>query len=338
MYAQIERHRYNNPLNIYYDILFNFMEVIVELSKEHPTLPVAEVRACLDACDIEYEELYHNSVFFARINKRISEFADRIAMSFSINEFLGYTIDECVENANIKGTFKVEGGTYSMRKELGEKIREKSRAKVDLENPDTIIKIFSERKLFFAREIAKIERRYFEGRRPPKRPFSPPVSMHPRIARALVNLTRVHRSETLLDPFCGTGGILIEAGMIGAKVIGIDIKKKMVEGCKKNLDYYGIHNYELFNEDMREFEGGADAIATDFPYGRSSHLSDEMEKLYEEAFEKMGEMLNKERRAVVGLPSLRYRDIAKKYFKIEEIHCVRVHKNLTRFFYVLLRF
>lgn len=317
------------------------MLILIELSKEHPTLPVSEVRACFEACGIDYIELYHNSVFVAEIkNADFEEFASRVAMSFSINELLGRNMKECLRNLSIEGSFKIEGGKYEMRKKLGELISKEKNAIVDLENPKTIIKIFSE--TYFCREIAKIDRGKFEARRPPARPFSTPVSMHPRIARAMVNLTKVKKNENLLDPFCGTGGLLIEAGSVGARAVGIDVKKKMVDGCIKNMEYYGIKNYEIIHGDMRkfegDFEGGVDAIATDFPYGRSSHLSDEMKKLYAEAFEKMAEWLKDGRRAVAGLPSLEYRNVAKKYFRIEEIHCLRVHKSLTRYFYVLSKF
>ncbi|RLF40792.1 MAG: RNA methyltransferase, partial [Thermoplasmata archaeon] len=36
------------------------MKVLFELSGDHPTLPVSEIRACLRACEMDAEELYHN--------------------------------------------------------------------------------------------------------------------------------------------------------------------------------------------------------------------------------------------------------------------------------------
>ncbi|GAH56289.1 unnamed protein product, partial [marine sediment metagenome] len=63
----------------------------------------------------------------------------------------------------------------------------------------------------------------------------------PKIARALVNLSGVKEKELFLDPFCGTGGILIEAGEIGARVIGIDVQGKMVRGAEENLGFYGLN-------------------------------------------------------------------------------------------------
>ncbi len=45
--------------------------------------------------------------------------------------------------------------------------------------------------------------------------------MSPKLARCMVNLTGVKENDLVLDPFCGTGGILIEAGIMGARVIGV---------------------------------------------------------------------------------------------------------------------
>ncbi len=313
------------------------MKILIELSKEHATLPLSEARACMNACEINYREIYHNSLFIIDVFKgNFDEYSKRIALTFTLNEIIGENLKDFIENLRIHGSFKIEGGKYEMREKLGEIIKNDKKVKVDLKKPDNILKIYSiNKKKYFCREIKKIDRKQFEARKPNNRPFHPPVSMHPKIARALVNLTQIKKKQTLLDPFCGSGGLLIEGCLIGAKGIGIDIKKKMVEGCKKNMDYYKIDNYEVFNMDMRDFDIKVDAVATDFPYGRSSHISDEMNKLYADAIEKISDFLKRGKRAVIGLPSLEYREICKNYFKMEEIHCLKAHRSLTRFFYVL---
>ncbi len=308
------------------------MQIIFEISREHPTLPIAEIRACLNTYKIKFDELYHDGTYIAKIyeKRKLKKVANRLAMSHSINELLGKNEEELLKNLREKNkSFKVEGGNLYVRKKIGKLLVEKKNLKVDLEEPDIIIKILDK---FFCREIYKIDRSQFEKRRGSKRPFSIPTTMHPRLARAMINLSEIKENEVLLDPFCGTGGILIEAGLLGIKVIGIDIKRELIEGCKRNLEYYGIKNYELYNEDMRNVDIKVDAVVTDFPYGRASHLSDKMDKLYKEAIRKIAEYTDK---AVVGLPSLKFIDYIEKYFIIKEIHPVRVHKSLIRFFYVL---
>lgn len=59
----------------------------------------------------------------------------------------------------------------------------------------------------------------------------------PKLAQIMVNLTGAEASQTLLDPFCGTGVILQEALLTGLAVIGTDMESRMVEYSQHNLDW-----------------------------------------------------------------------------------------------------
>ncbi|MEM2508741.1 MAG: THUMP domain-containing protein [Candidatus Thermoplasmatota archaeon] len=178
------------------------MKILIELSKEYATLPLSEAKACMNACGISYKELYHNSIFLIEVYKgNFEEFSNRVALTFSVNEVLGEKFKDFIENLQAEGTFKIEGGSYRIRKKLGEIIKNKKKLKVDLEKPDNVLKIFFNKRKYFCREIKKINRKEFELRKPSNRPFHPPVSMHPKIARAIVNLTEIKKGQTFLDPF-----------------------------------------------------------------------------------------------------------------------------------------
>jgi tRNA (guanine10-N2)-dimethyltransferase len=87
---------------------------------------------------------------------------------------------------------------------------------VSLDNPETEYRaILSEDRCYFGKVLFSINRGAFDVRNPGKRDFFHPGVMMPRIARTLVNLTCSHAGDIVLDPFCGTGGILIEAEMLG---------------------------------------------------------------------------------------------------------------------------
>ena len=77
------------------------------------------------------------------------------------------------------------------------------------------------------------------GRSPTDRPFFQPVSLEPRLARLMISLG--HRSDseptTVIDPFCGTGGIAIEAMLAGLNVLASDLDPKMVKGTEENLQW-----------------------------------------------------------------------------------------------------
>jgi len=83
--------------------------------------------------------------------------------------------------------------------------------------------------------LAVESRRDYGERRPTDRPFVQPGSMAPLDARALVNIAGAGPETTVVDPMCGTGGLLLEAGLVGSDVIGVDAQWKMARGSRENL-------------------------------------------------------------------------------------------------------
>jgi tRNA G10 N-methylase Trm11 len=68
--------------------------------------------------------------------------------------------------------------------------------------------------------------------RPSQRPM---YSIPPRLAKIMINLSRTKESRNLLDPFCGIGGILQEAAIMGLEPRGIDIDGKCIPQAIRNL-------------------------------------------------------------------------------------------------------
>lgn len=327
------------------------MKILFELSGEHPSIPVAEVKACLYAHGINFREIERGNVFIVdarTTEKEIRKIGDRLALSYTINKVIadgtlaeiedriGYVDFGPGRSFGIKGRkFRKDESISYLKRRIGGVIEREKNMSVDLKNPDIKINLFVDDRIHLCREIAHIDRKKFEKRKPQYRPFSSPISLHPRIAMALVNLSRIVEGGILLDPFCGTGGILIEAGMIGAKVIGVDIKGNIIYGCRKNLEYYGIKNYELHNKDATKFDiEEVDAVVSDLPYGRSTYVGKDMDELYEMAFGKIKEWLKKGSFAVVGLPDKKFIETGSGYLHLEEVHPMRVHRSLTRYFCV----
>ena len=79
------------------------------------------------------------------------------------------------------------------------------------------------------------------------RPFSDPKNgmLPPKVARMIVNIAKNTLTKTmgivetpiLLDPFCGTGTILVEALTMGWQTIGADLSQVAVERTRKNLSW-----------------------------------------------------------------------------------------------------
>lgn len=218
----------------------------------------------------------------------------------------------------------------STEPELGDILGGKG--KVSFRNPDFVIRVYHTDRWYITREIWNNSITSDFGRRAQMRPFFSPISLSPRTARLMINLSGTVKGETILDPFCGTGGILIEGGILGRRVIGNDFSLSMSSGTKLNLKYYGIKNANVFNHNALDLDPGetVHAIVTDLPYGRNSRVSSrELRNFYSLAMKKMYDMLIAGRRMVVMINSPEMLSIPEELNTLWSMS-FRVHSSLTR--------
>ncbi len=111
---------------------------------------------------------------------------------------------------------------------------------------------------FFGKIIQKSDYESIEKRDIKKPVRREALSISPRLAKILINLSEVKNGETLLDAFCGIGVILQEALLQKIKVIGIDKDQKAIQGAKTNLKWFKFseENYKLINEDSSKASFG----------------------------------------------------------------------------------
>lgn len=316
------------------------MQFLFELSKEHKTLPKSELLSVISLYCKSFEVIEEfNGIIIIKINEgKINEIKNRVALTHRIYKILFVCKYEELFNKfkyiKIKGSFCVR--VKNLPKEIEGKLGNLIKGKVDLENPKNKIRvIFENRRYFVCIEICNINRKQYDKRIVQERPFFSPISVHPKFARALVNLAKVKKG-TVIDPFCGTGGILIELGLLKLKAIGSDIEQKMVLGCEENLNYYNIKNYKLYCCDISEIKNyinKVDAIITDPPYGRSTTTKKEnIIELYKRSFSVFKQILKKNKFLAIILPNKESIEIGKQFFELVEVHSLRVHKSLTRHF------
>jgi len=123
------------------------------------------------------------------------------------------------------------------------------------------------------------QRDSYAGRAPTDRPFFQPVSLDPKQAKLLISLAHRRGTETntVVDPFCGTGGIAIEAALQGMEALASDLDPRMVEGTLQNLEWAGVSARAETCEasDIVSLWGNRNdcAFVFDPPYGRSSWKS-----------------------------------------------------------------
>ncbi|WP_332897682.1 THUMP domain-containing protein [Haladaptatus sp. CMSO5] len=191
-----------------------------------------------------------------------------------------------VRARNIQRTANVS--TQQAERELGSVLVERGFS-VDLDDPDhTLRALFADDVCALGWEAAASVRD-FGDRNPTNRPFFQPGSMAPLLARALVNIAGGGPGRTIVDPMCGTGGVLLEAGLIGARAIGNDAQWKMVRGTEENLGAllpddadFGVIRGDATALALRD--DVADGVVFDAPYGRQSKIANlDLETLVEGA-------------------------------------------------------
>jgi tRNA G10 N-methylase Trm11 len=139
-----------------------------------------------------------------------------------------------------------------------------------------ILAVFSDRKLYIARTNIVYDS-MLQQYRDESRPFtSAEISTSPKICRTLLNLAGARPRDKVLDPFCGTGTLLMEAALLDMKCIGVDIDGNQVQGARSNLKWLANDlgeklDYNIIKGDSRNLSSliktQIDAIAFEPPLG-----------------------------------------------------------------------
>ena len=335
------------------------MLIIFELSKEHNFLPEAEVFACFEALDVNCEKILLDDGILVLKADDVDDFiVELISKRLAMTHHVSKVLEMCKPNEAdiLKTTEKVsieESSSFAVRVSIKDgkfntmylersigSILYKKGGEVELKNPDRVYRVIITSDLCFICTIVhSVDGGQFVRRRPHLRPFFYPGVVLPKIARTMVNLSRIGYDEVLFDPFCGTGGILIEAGTIGCKVIGGDFQKKMVLGTRTNLYNFDISSEIILGDacNLALKDNSVDAVVIDPPYGRSAQIkAKSLEYLYEKSIEEIHRILKINRRVVIASYAPLNENV-KEGYKVTEEYLLRVHKSLTRHITVLLK-
>lgn len=330
------------------------------LSGEHRTLPFAESKAILEAERVAFEELetYPQILQLEASFDAIEAIKKRAALTRVCCRELFHCKTSFTEIVKTMGStsfddFLHDDETFAVRirrvgesarhlegmtieRKLGELIlNDVKRAKVNLRHPKRIFYgVMTGNHFFLGVKVAEIPPTPFVQRRPRKRPFFHPSAMPAKLARCMVNLTRARKDELVLDPFCGTGTFLVEASLIGCRVIGFDTKRQMVKGSLQNLKFFKREAEGVAVADAKQMPlVNVDCIVTDPPYGRSaSTMGYTTKEIVQDFLETVNEKIAKQQRICISVPrTINIDEIAEKSnLKHVQSHFVYVHRSLTR--------
>jgi len=331
-----------------------------ELSGEDENIPEAEIIALLETYGVQVKKMCRLSrLLLVTVEEGgiqsnlLSEFLSRIALShiiIAVFEVVAADFDE-IQGAtsrvtsSISGSYAVDATVWDdgdftsteLERSVGAIIDHES-TWVDLEKPETIVKLYIiSKRCVIGKVIHTRSKQEFAERAPKMRPFFAPGVLKPKIARALVNLCRIKPAECLVDPFVGTGGVLLEAGLMGIRVIGLDVQEKMVAGASRNLEE--LDAVDLILGDARSFplgNGLAAGVVTDLPYGRSSKVrGGSIDSLYRDAIFEIFRLLKKGHFAVI-ISDKQINDLIEDsgLILIDE-YKMWIHRSMTRRIYLL---
>lgn len=180
---------------------------------------------------------------------------DKTEIYFSEKNNFSYVLwDFSDESENISEYLKKR-----FKKEKLKASEKKLRLEMDLQDSEKAqnlsSKLVQEQYFVFENYFGKIIE-YYDYEKVEKRDMQKPVrreslSISPRLAKIMINLSGVKENEILLDCFCGVGVVLSEALNQNIKVVGVDKDKDAIKGALENLKWFGFseENYKLLNED-----------------------------------------------------------------------------------------
>ncbi|MCC6023816.1 MAG: THUMP domain-containing protein [Thaumarchaeota archaeon] len=339
------------------------------LSGEHESIPASELKSVLKLLDpgAGIQETGSGRIILAETSEEaareavrrtaytklcgrfagISETSPEAILSLISEEAVKRLIPPTASTMAVRGK-RIMGASIDrlkLERMIGERILEmRPGLKVDLRKPDILILFISSPVETVVGSLVEIKpKRFFHERLAGRRPFSLPSAMQPDLSRAMINLAGIGSGGLILDPFAGTGGIMIEGILLGYRVYGIELKRWIAEGALRNLKHYALGEENIIVGDARKpmFRDKAfNAIVTDPPYGRSTTIPDKsIIALLDNFLEGCLGLLKDGGRIVMAVPAeLSLEELIEKHgLRLKESHIVHVHGSLVRKVVVLER-
>lgn len=158
----------------------------------------------------------------------------------------------------------------------------------------------------FGRIIQKCNYKEIERRDMQKPVRREDLSISPRLAKIMINLSEVKDNGMILDAFCGIGVILMEALNMGIKAVGIDKDKEAINGARKNIEWLKFtgEKYKLINDDSSKVViGSMDVLVSEPDFGatlKKMPSTREAESMIKQFEILMINVLNNLKKSVVG--------------------------------------
>jgi SAM-dependent methyltransferase len=130
-----------------------------------------------------------------------------------------------------------------------------------------------------------------------------PASTNPLIGAVMVRLTKIQPGQTVLDPFCGAGTLLVLAGEMAApgRLVGGEVQARWLAMSAENLRTRGVKGH-LVRADATRIPvatGAVDRVLANLPFGKRVGSHKVNSDLYPGALREIARVLPGNGRAVL---------------------------------------
>lgn len=304
-------------------------KLIKSKSKIEETVCIFNIKKIEDLALLCYKGQSFTKVIYLMDNfkfKNLNEIGKKL---IKINELNRFIKKNKKFKVNCKRVGEHDFNSVDVEKLVTKNILKDSKLKVDFDGPDLIIYAYiNENNFYLGMDFSG-----FDLSKRDYRIFLHPAALKATLAYALLRVGDYNKSEVLLDPFCGSGTICIEAALFASdfpvnyhrknefafqkflkfnfkridekfsedklRIYGYDHLLRNIKASQKNAKIAGIFKKIKFSKisvdwlDIKFEENSIDRIIT-HPPAISKNNEKAMEQLYKEFFHQAGYILKKD--------------------------------------------
>lgn len=318
----------------------SWVSVYVKPAKDYFELNLYEARALSRFYSARSELVRGDSVVFELPEHNVTRFLSRLCGSRDAGIYLGEFVEADLERGLRLASKLLGGRSYKVQAEsrgLVERVVGALGSNVDMRSPEVVVWIRGGGHTYTVGMRFQTARARLSALQPKNWVYFHPGALQPFFCGLMCNLAAPIDGGLILDPFCGVGSTLVAASMLGFRAVGLDLSKKQVYGCRRNIlelkvgDFAGVVRGDAASPPFRS--GLFDAAVFDPPYGKVSSLfGRSFEGLIDEVADSLWGLLRDGGRACFLVPqgSGGLERFVSRGFKLGLTYPIPVHKRLTR--------
>ncbi|MFV0254582.1 MAG: DNA methyltransferase [Erysipelotrichaceae bacterium] len=152
---------------------------------------------------------------------------------------------------------------YQKRMEITKKIALALKNEGNIKNPKLQLQWFTFSGIWY---LGILERNPYTYKLRIAKPYQYSNALSVRLAHQIIQLTTYLPNNSIIDPCCGIGTVVIEGLIAKKNIVGCEINEQIKNNALRNLQHFNLPN-RIFCQDMLEINELFDIAIIDIPYG-----------------------------------------------------------------------